>query len=190
MSEPKNLDKFKKTINQIKDICDDVFEELGPGFDESDYQTAMQLEFAKSNEFEALREISVELFYKDQYLKFGELDFLIAPKKDSSGYPLPFFVETKVVNSEGADPYDQIRRYLMSLPKNSSSIVNQIEIAALIVFIKNSDLEKGEVLEKDGNKIIKRKPSVIRMPPTKLYINCYYYDVVDKTIKIIEGLFN
>ena len=76
-----HLDKYKRTINSIKKICDSVYEELGPGFDESDYQMAMSLEFAKSKKFEAIREISVELFYKDQYLKFGELDFLIAPKK-------------------------------------------------------------------------------------------------------------
>ncbi len=186
---PKHLDKFKKTINEIKKISEGVFEELGPGFDESDYQMAMSLEFAKSKDFEAIREISVELFYKDQYLKFGELDFLIAPKKGTNGYPLPFFIETKVVNAESIDPYDQIRRYLMSLPKNSSSIINQIQIASLVVFTKASVLDKGEALEKDGNKIIKRKPSKILMPETKLYVNCYFYDTKDKTIKIIEDLF-
>ncbi len=186
---PEHLDKFKKTINDIKKTCEDVFEELGPGFEESDYQMAMSLEFAKSKEFEAIREISVELFYKDQYLKFGELDFLISPKKNSKNYPLPFFIETKVVNSESVDPYDQIRRYLMSLPKNSSSIINQIEIAALIVFGKNSKIEKGEVLEKDGNEILKREPSFIKMPPTKVYVNCYYYDSKEKVIKLIDDLF-
>ena len=66
-------EKFIQTINDIKSICEEVYEELGPGFDESDYQMAMSLEFSKSKEFEAIREISVELFYKDQYLKFGEL---------------------------------------------------------------------------------------------------------------------
>ena len=150
---------------------------------------AMSLEFSKSKEFEAIREISVELFYKDQYLKFGELDFLISPKKNSKNYPLPFFIETKVVNSEFVDPYDQIRRYLMSLPKNSSSIINQIEIAALIVFGKNSKIEKGEILEKDGNEILKREPSFIKMPPTKVYVNCYYYDNKEKVIKLIDDLF-
>jgi GxxExxY protein len=185
---PEHLDKFKKTINDIKKTCEDVFEELGPGFEESDYQMAMSLEFAKSKEFEAIREISVELFYKDQYLKFGELDFLISPKENSKDYPLPFFIETKVVNNESADPYDQIRRYLMSLPKNSSSIINQIEIAALIVFGKNSKIEKGEVLKKEGNEILKREPSFLKMPSTKVYVNCYYYDKSEKVIKLIDGL--
>ena len=67
----KNLDKLKITVNKIHEICEEVYQELGPGFDESDYQMAMSLEFAKTKEFEAIREISVELFYKDQYLKFG-----------------------------------------------------------------------------------------------------------------------
>ena len=182
-------EKFIQTINDIKSICEEVYEELGPGFDESDYQMAMSLEFAKSKDYEAIREISVELFYKDQYLKFGELDFLIAPKRGTKGYPLPFFIETKVVNSLNTDPYDQIRRYLMSLPKNSSSIINQIEIATLIVFTKASVEEKGEPIEKDGNKVITRHPSKLLFPKLKLYINCYYYDKKEKTIKIIENIF-
>ena len=185
----KHKEKFIKTIKDIKNICEEVYEELGPGFDESDYQMAMSLEFAKSKDFEAIREISVELFYKDQYLKFGELDFLIAPKEGTKGYPLPFFIETKVVNSLNTDPYDQIRRYLMSLPKNSSSIINQIEIATLIVFTKTSVEEKGEPIEKDGNKVITRHPSKLLFPKLKLYINCYYYDKKEKTIKIIENIF-
>ena len=176
----KHKDKFKKRINDIKRISEEVYTELGPGFDENDYQTAMQIEFSKSQEFESLREISVELFYKNHYLKFGELDFLISPKKNDDGYPLPFFLETKVVNTESVDPYDQIRRYLMSLPKNNSSLVNNIEVAALVVFIKNSELEKGEVLKKTGNKIIERKPSNLLLPEVKLYINCYYYDKNEK----------
>ena len=77
----------------------------------------------------------------------------------------------------------------MSLPKNSSSIINQIEIAALIVFGKNSKIEKGEILEKDGNEILKREPSFIKMPPTKVYVNCYYYDSKEKVIKLIDDLF-
>jgi len=187
----KNFDKFKLIINEIKSISEEVFEELGPGFDENDYQVALQLEFSKSKKFESLREISVELFYKDQYLKFGELDFLISPKNNLDDiYPLPFFVETKVVNSESPDPYDQLRRYLMSLPKNNSSLVNQIEIAALLVFVKNSEIEKGEILKKDGNKIIEREPSKILQPKTKLYLNCYTYDREKKTIKIINNLFD
>ena len=87
------------------------------------------------------------------------------------------------------DPYDQIRRYLMSLPKNSSSIINQIEIATLIVFTKASVEEKGEPIEKDGNKVITRHPSKLLFPKLKLYINCYYYDKKEKTIKIIENIF-
>ena len=182
------LDKFQKTIKDIKEISEEVYKELGPGFDESDYQMAMSLEFSKSKDFEAIREISVELFYKNQYLKFGELDFLIAPKKNTQGYPLPFFIETKVIDSESVGYYDQIRRYLMSLPKNNSSLINKIEIAALIVFSRGSRIEKGEAIEKEGNKIIKRKPSKIFLPDTKVYINCYYYDKNEKTIKLIPEI--
>ena len=185
----KHKEKFIKTIKDIKKICEEVYEELGPGFDESDYQMAMSLEFSKSKDFEAIREISVELFYKDQYLKFGELDFLIAPKKGTKGYPLPFFIETKVASSLNMDPYDQIRRYLMSLPKNSSSIINQIEIATLIVFTRASDLIKGEAIEKKGNKILSKHPDKLSFPKLKLYIKCYYYDKKEKTIKIIENIF-
>ena len=182
-------EKFIQTINDIKSICEEVYEELGPGFDESDYQMAMSLEFAKSKDYEAIREISVELFYKDQYLKFGELDFLIAPKKGTKGYPLPFFIETKVINTPQIESYDQIRRYLMSLPKNSSSIINKIEIAALIFFTKSSEKMKGEAIEKEGNKILSKHPDKLSVPKTKLFISCYYYDKKAKTIKEIENIF-
>ena len=184
----KHLNEFKNTLIDIKMICEDVFDELGPGFDESDYQMAMSLEFSKSKEFEAIREISVELFYKDQYLKFGELDFLIAPKKDTSGYPLPFFLETKVINSEDIASYDQIRRYLMSLPKNNSSMINQIEIAVLVTFQKNSELVKGDILEKEGNKIISRGPSTIDKPTSRVLINSFYYNENEKKIDLIENI--
>ena len=184
----KNIEKLKKTIKEIRKVSEDVYKELGPGFEESDYQMAMSIEFAKSKNFEALREVSVELFYKDQYLKFGELDFLIAPKKGTKGYPFPFFIETKVAKTEPSDAYDQIRRYLMSLPRNSSSAVNTIEIAVLIVFSKNSDIKKGKEIEKKGKKIVTREPSIPSMPDLDLYISCYYYDSKTKTIKPIEGI--
>ena len=184
----KHFDEFKKAINEVKGICQDVFDELGPGFDEDDYQMAMSLEFAKSKKLEAMREISVELFYKDQYLKFGELDFLIAPN-DKSDYPLPFFIETKVADSEQTSSYDQIRRYLMSLPKNDSSLINKIQIAALIVFRKGSHVTPGEIIEKEGRKTILQAPSDIKMPKYKFYINCYYYDEKEKVIKLIDNLF-
>ena len=186
----KNLKKFKEIINEIKKVSEDVYLELGPGFEETDYQTAMHIEFSKSKKFEALREVSIELFYKDQYLKFGELDFLIAPKKGSKGYPLPFLIETKVTNSEPPDSYDQIRRYLMSCPKNSSSLVNQIEIGALIVFTKSSKLKKGDVIEKDSEgSTLTREPTSPLMPNLNLYISCYFYDKKTKIVKPIMDLF-
>jgi len=186
----KNINKFKKIINEIKNIAEDVYLELGPGFEENDYQTAMHIEFSQSKKYEALREVSIELFYKDQYLKFGELDFLITPKKGSNLYPLPFLIETKVANLEPADSYDQIRRYLMSCPKNSSSMVNQVEIAVLIVFTKNSKLKKGEISERYSNQtVLTKEPSIPYMPDLNLYINSYYYDKELKTVKPIVGLF-
>ena len=74
----------------------------------------------------------------------------------------------------------------MSLPKNNSSLVNKIEVAALLVFIKDSKIIGGEPIEKDGNKILKREPTYPGMPETKVYIKSYYYDSSDKTIKLID----
>lgn len=195
----KHLSKLKTTIDSIKTMCEEIYEELGPGFNEEDYQKAMSLEFAKSKEFTAIREISVELFYKDQYLKFGELDFLIEPKKGTSNYPLPFFIETKVMNAEKVDYYDQMRRYLMNLPKNSSPLINKIEIAVLVMFRQNSDLI-SEVLEKEGNKILTRAPSKPIKPGIekqfwtdfgqegKVFIKCFTYDQVNKQLQLIEDI--
>ena len=186
----KDIKKFKEIINDIKKVAEDVYLELGPGFEETDYQAAMHIEFSRMKKFEALREVSIELFYKDQYLKFGELDFLITPKKGSKGYPLPFLIETKVTNSEPADTYDQVRRYLMSCPKNSSSMINQIEIAALVVFTKSSKIEKGEVIEEDSDgSTITREPSSPLMPKLNLYVSCYFYDKKTRTVKPILDLF-
>ena len=77
----------------------------------------------------------------------------------------------------------------MSLPKNNSSIINQIEIAALVDFRRNSVLEKGEAIEKKGNRIISKYPSKVGKPINSLYINCFFYDKKKKTIELIENLF-
>ena len=95
----KHINKFKKTIHNIKSTCQEIYTELGPGYAEDDYQQAMSIEFKESTEFNAMREIPIELFYKGQFLKFGEMDFLIEPKKGTKGYPLPFMIETIISNT-------------------------------------------------------------------------------------------
>ena len=76
----------------------------------------------------------------------------------------------------------------MSLPKNNSSMINQIEIAVLVTFQKNSELVKGDILEKEGNKIISRGPSTIDKPTSRVLINSFYYNENEKKIDLIENI--
>ena len=69
------LDKFQKTIKDIKEISEEVYKELGPGFDESDYQMAMSLEFSKSKDFEAIRENDYQINPKSMPLLKTPLSF-------------------------------------------------------------------------------------------------------------------
>ena len=76
----------------------------------------------------------------------------------------------------------------MSLPHNSSSIINQIEIAVLVAFPKSSHLKKGEPTEKEGNKVISREPNKIEKPLNDLYIKCFTYNKDEKKIEELEAL--
>ena len=65
----------KKFIDVLADIAEEVYLHLGGGnFDEKDFQKALGIEF-RDRKIDYLRELHVELFYKNVPLKLGAPDF-------------------------------------------------------------------------------------------------------------------
>ena len=64
----------KKFIDVLADIAEEVYLHLGGGnFDEKDFQKALGIEF-RDRKIDYLRELHVELFYKNVPLKLGAPD--------------------------------------------------------------------------------------------------------------------
>ncbi len=85
----KRLEEFSKLILKIVKT---VHKELGPGFTESVYQGALAIELRRYK-VNYLKEMSFEIFYRNQVAGTGRLDFFINDSK------LPnVIIETKSVD--------------------------------------------------------------------------------------------
>jgi len=130
---------LKKFISKIKSISNAVYDELGAGFEERTIQTAIGIEF-KNNNIEFLREVSIEVFYKNHPLGIFELDFLIYPCMDLKK---PIIIEIKVSQKIGNENRGQLKNYLRSSPLNNHKILKQVDKGILINFKKIEAYEDG-----------------------------------------------
>ena len=110
--------KLKKVINQIKKIANEVYRELGSGFDERVYQKAMEvgLRLAKIR-YENQK--VVELKFKNHYVGEGYPDLVL----NINGVKL--VLELKAVASEiGGKEEAQIRSYMKILKIPYGLLIN------------------------------------------------------------------
>ena len=129
-----------RVIKVIMEICEEVHRELGGGFEEKVYQSALAVEFDVAR-FNYLRETNIEIPYKGRYVGMARLDFIIRPstikwgnKKISLHEPL--VLELKTVRELGEDHKRQLKVYLKSLVNASESILKQAKLGLLINFPK------------------------------------------------------
>ena len=91
----KNHTKFLETI---KKLSLEVYSNLGDGFSEDIYQKALAIEL-RTNKIDYLRETVIELFYKDQMVGLGEIDFFFpATEKQIFYFRSPNHNRNKIFN--------------------------------------------------------------------------------------------
>ena len=108
---------LKKVINQIKKLAEEVYGELGSGFDERVYQKAMEvgLRLAKIR-YENQK--VVELKFKDHYVGEGYPDLIV----NLNGVKL--VVELKAVNKVGGKEENQTKSYMRILKIPYGLLIN------------------------------------------------------------------
>ena len=119
----KKLQAFSELIVKITKT---IHKELGPGFAESVYQAALAFELRRYK-VNYLKEMSYEIFYKNQSVGTCILDFFINDSK------LPnVIIETKSLEKLSDKARSQITRYLLSAPKNNDENLKNTVFGILI----------------------------------------------------------
>ncbi len=114
MTEPESMDAL---IYQVIGCCIEVHKELGPGFIESVYHRAMEVELAHQGiPFETQQKI--ELHYRGRRVGRHRLDLIIAGR---------LVIELKAVEELAKKHYAQIRSYLKAARKEVGLLVNFAE---------------------------------------------------------------
>ena len=119
----KKLQAFSELIVKITKT---IHKELGPGFAESVYQAALAFELRRYK-VNYLKEMSYEIFYKNQTVGTCILDFFINDSK------LPnVIIETKSLEKLSDKERSQLARYLLSAPKNNDQGLQNTVFGILI----------------------------------------------------------
>ena len=151
----KKLEAFAELV--IK-LVKTVHKELGPGFTESVYQGALAIELRRYK-VNYLKEMSFEIFYKNQVAGTGRLDFFINDSK------LPnVIIETKSVDKISDSARSQITSYLLSASKNNDADLQNTVFGILInwpgavlntekSFVLNNKLPEVEFFVREGKEV-------------------------------------
>ena len=117
---------LKKIIQISKEV---YFHMGGLNFDEKDFQLAFGYELDKSK-IDYMREISLEVFYKDIPVKLGSPDFFLNKSKP------PLIIELKLSSSIQNSHRQQLKLYLVSIKRKPKSVVAKIKHGMIINFLK------------------------------------------------------
>lgn len=136
--------KLQQFAELVVKIVKTVHKDLGPGFTESVYQGAMAIELRRYK-VNYLKEMSFEIFYKNQVAGTGRLDFFI---NDST---LPnVIIETKSLDKLSDSARSQITSYLLSAAKNNDEGLQNTVFGILINW-------PGAVLDTEKNFVLSNK---------------------------------
>lgn len=138
---------FKIFSELITKIVKNIHKELGPGFTESVYQGAFSIELRRYK-INYLKEMSFEIFYKNQVAGEGRLDFFINDKK------LPkLIIETKSLSCLSDSARSQITSYLLSAPLNSNEDLKEATYGVLINW-------PGASVDSDELTLVNKEPQI------------------------------
>ena len=117
-------------LKKIIQISKEVYLHMGGlNFDEKDFQLAFGYELDKSK-IDYMREISLEVFYKDIPVKLGSPDFFLNKSKP------PLILELKLSSSIQNSHRQQLKMYLVSVKRKPKSVVAKIKHGMIINFLK------------------------------------------------------
>ena len=109
----KGKDGFEKLVNKVIGCCIRVHKELGPGFLESVYHRALEVELAENDiPFESEKEVAIS--FRGHFVGDHRLDFLIDGE---------LVVELKTVERLGRDHYAQVRSYLKAVRQRKPGLL-------------------------------------------------------------------
>tara|TARA_B100001059_G_scaffold127574_1_gene127444 strand:+ start:70 stop:558 length:489 start_codon:yes stop_codon:yes gene_type:complete len=138
----KHHKNFLATINKL---ALEVYSNLGDGFKEDIYQRALAIEF-RASKIDYLRETVIELFYKDQMVGIGELDFFFPPQKNKY-FTLehPIIIETKYSTKLTDEHRSQLREYLLSAKLNKTAVFKNLQYGALLNWQKKVTYDQKRI---------------------------------------------
>jgi len=135
---------FKYLCNDLFTISNNIFSELGSGFNEAVYQNALGIEFRKRN-IKYLKEVNIEIYYKDHSVGLDRPDFILLPsRKKGWNFKFPLVLETKVTPQITNEHRAQLKSYLKSLPKNRNNDLKNVKQGILLKFLKSEDFINSE----------------------------------------------
>ena len=138
----KNHTKFLETI---KKLSLEVYSNLGDGFSEDIYQKALAIEL-RTNKIDYLRETVIELFYKDQMVGLGEIDFFFPPQKNKFfTLEAPIIIETKYSTKLEDNHRAQLRQYLHSAKLNKTAVFKYLQYGALLNWQKKVSYDQKRI---------------------------------------------
>ena len=148
------MEKVNFLTNELYKVCVEVFEVLGSGHSEEDYQRALAIEFGIRKEiFQFFREVQIETYYKEFPLTEYKLDFVVCPVDKK--FP-KFIIETKKesdLNSFSATsmaPRQQVLSYLRNIRSNNNEILRNIDLAFLVNFGRKINFESESMSAKEN----------------------------------------
>ena len=141
--------KIKKIYQDLFKMANNIYSELGGGFNETVNQNALAIEL-RENKINYLKEVNIEIFYKGNSIGTDRPDFvLLASKKKDWNLTEPIVLETKVSSKLTNDNRQQLKSYLKSFPHNKNSLLKSINKGILLNFLKTEDFKnKDEESEK------------------------------------------
>ena len=131
-----------KAVTLIKTLAEEVWKNLGCGFTEQIYQSALGIEIIKNN-IDYLKEVNIEIFYKGEGVGVDRPDFIITK---IGGFQKPILLETKVGDRITDDHRAQLKSYCISLPRNNNPVLRNFAEGILLSFPK-CDIESCPVIK-------------------------------------------
>ena len=142
---------MKKLADKIAYLANQVYQELGGGFNETAHQVGFSIELQKAK-IQYLRETNIEIFYKNHPIALDKPDFILYPDNKQFGVSGPLILECKFKEKIDDDARQQLKTYLKSAPLNSNLNLKNIKLGIIINFKKKEGFKEG-ISKKDNDSI-------------------------------------